>query len=132
MTFDVLSTISTHTQYNWQRWYEAFSVCRNCHRSTIFVLSQRNPQDEDDLRQHSPTDLKTSLNPHFEVEGFIALKDIAAVPTPDHVDPPVSTAFHEGAVSVAVGNWNAAGTMFRLAIDLATKPLLPAEEVSSL
>jgi hypothetical protein len=29
---------------------------------------------------------------------------------------------------VAVGNWNTAATMFRLAIDLATKPLLPVED----
>jgi hypothetical protein len=35
-------------------------------------------------------------------------------------------------VSVAVGNWNAAGTMFRSAIDLATRPMLPTEEVEGL
>jgi hypothetical protein len=44
----------------------------------------------------------------------------------------VATAFHEGAVSVAVGNWNAAGTMFRLAIDLTTRSMLPPEDVPSL
>jgi hypothetical protein len=47
-------------------------------------------------------------------------------------EPTIANAFREGAVSLVVGCWNAAGAMFRLAIDLATKPLLPAKEVEGL
>jgi hypothetical protein len=57
---------------------------------------------------------------------------MGAAPTPEHVPEPIATAFREGAVSVVVGNWNAAGTMFRLAIDLATRSMLPEEDVEGL
>ena len=55
MTFDVLSTLPTTTQYNWQRWYEAFSICRNCHRSTVFVIAQKEYEEGDFLRSNPPT-----------------------------------------------------------------------------
>jgi hypothetical protein len=83
-------------------------------------------------RQKSPASHEASLNPLFEVESYISLKDMVGVQTPDHVHEPIATAFREGASSVAVGNWNAAGTMFRLAIDLATRPMLPKEDVPDL
>jgi hypothetical protein len=131
MTFDVLSMIPTFVQYNWEQWYEAFGVCRACRRGTIFVLRQKQYNDPA-LRERDLVNSLTSLQPHLEVDTFICIRDMAAESTPEHVEPPVSTAFHEGAVSVAVGNWNAAGTMFRLAIDLATKPLLPEGDVEGL
>jgi Domain of unknown function (DUF4145) len=131
MTFDVRSMMKIAVQYGWQRWYEAFGVCRSCKRGTIFVLRQRQHEDGA-LDQRDLLNALASLDPHLEVDGFICLKDMAAESTPEYVEPPVSTAFHEGAVSVVVGNWNAAGTMFRLAIDLASKPLLPEGEVEGL
>ena len=38
----------------------------------------------------------------------------------------------EGATCLAVGCYNAAGTMFRLCVDLATKSMLPTEEAPGL
>jgi Domain of unknown function (DUF4145) len=96
-----------------------------------FCPQPKKPEDNDLLGDTPLINFK-ALNPHFDVDSFISLKDTAAARTPEHVGPPVSTAFHEGAVSVAVGNWNAAATMFRLAIDLATKSLLPPEDVEGL
>jgi Domain of unknown function (DUF4145) len=126
------SAIPIGVQHGWQRWYEVFGVCRHCHRSTVFVLSQRNYQDKNFLNEHSPLELDGALNPHFNIDSFISHKDMVAVTAPDHVPEPVKTAFHEGAVSVAVRNWNAAGVMFRLAIDLTTRPMLPADETQAL
>jgi Domain of unknown function (DUF4145) len=51
---------------------------------------------------------------------------------PDHVPDPIANAFREGATSVVTGSWNAAGAMFRLTIDLATRPMLPNDEVAGL
>jgi hypothetical protein len=130
MTFDVRADICFDLQYHWQRWFEAF--CRHCDRSTIFVLAQKDVSEDDVWGRHGPSSAQGSLNSYFSVDGFICIKDIGAPPTPKHVPEPIATAFHEGAVSVAVGNWNAAGTMFRLVIDLATKPMLPTDDVEGL
>jgi len=56
------------------------------------------------------------------------LKDKAAVPPPEHVPEEVAAIFSEGATCLAVRCFNAAGTMFRLCVDLATSPLLPPED----
>ncbi|MGA7455496.1 MAG: DUF4145 domain-containing protein [Rhodoplanes sp.] len=69
------------------------------------------------------------LDPLFSVEGCISIKDIGAAGPPDYVP---ATAFREGATFLVVGNWNATGAMFRLAIDLTTKPMLPTEDVPGL
>jgi hypothetical protein len=132
MTFDVRADIPTRIEYNWQRWFEAFCVCRHCLRSTIFSLSQKEYSEKDFWGKNAPSSVQNALNLHFKVEGFICLKDMGAAATPEHVPEPIATAFHEGAVSVIVGNWNAAGTMFRLVIDLATKPILPPDDADGL
>ena len=41
----------------------------------------------------------------------------------------INSVFREGATCLKVDCWNAAGTMFRLCIDLVTKGLLPEGEV---
>lgn len=132
MTFDVRADIPVDVRYDWQRWFEAFCICRNCHFSTTFVLSQRQYSEKDFWGSNAPSNFKGSLNELFEIEGHITLKDFGAAPTPEHVPEAIAIAFHEGAVSVVVGNWNAAGTMFRLAIDLGTKPMLPPDDVDGL
>src|SRR6476660_6368300 len=112
MTFDVLRTIPTVLRYDWQRWYEAFSVCRNCDRSTVFVISQLKYDDRAILDKHPPTAVEGSLNQYFKVEGYICLKDMGAQQPPDHVPDEIANAFHESAVSLRTECWNAAGTMF--------------------
>ena len=39
ITFDLIGSIMTIEKYGWQIWYEVFSICRQCDRSTTFVLS---------------------------------------------------------------------------------------------
>jgi hypothetical protein len=132
MTFDVVATWPTTIQHGWLRRYEAFCICRECDRSTVFSIAMLEYEDRTLFEKTSPAKLDSSLNAHFKIEGFISLKDFGATKPPDHVPELVGTAFREGATSVVTGCWNAAGAMFRLAIDLATKPLLPSEEVPGL
>ena len=40
--------------------------------------------------------------------------------------------FHEGVTCIAVGCYNAAGTMFRLCVDLTTKSMLPPKDTPGL
>lgn len=51
---------------------------------------------------------------------------LAHIPQPpEHLPAPIRAAFEEGAKCFAIGCFNASAAMFRLSLDLATKPLLP-------
>src|SRR5262249_16976481 len=50
----------------------------------------------------------------------------------EHVTPNVAATFREVATCLRVECWNAAGTMFRPCVDLATRPKLPVEDVEGL
>jgi hypothetical protein len=132
MTLDVRSAIIAGERHQWQRVFEAFCVCRHCGKSTVFVLIQRDYGHDPFLQGHSLAEIAGSINPYVEVEGFICLKDIGASPPPEFVYEPISKAFSEGAICVVTNCPNAAGAMFRLAIDLTTRPMLPADDVPGL
>jgi hypothetical protein len=72
------------------------------------------------------------LNDDFKTNGYICLRDMGAMKPPDYVPEPIANAFSEGATSLATECWNASGTMFRLAIDLSTRPLLPKDDEEGL
>ncbi len=68
----------------------------------------------------------------MRVEGYVSLQHRAGKAPPDHVPPNIQAAFREAATCLAVECWNAASTMFRLCVDLATRPMLPEEETAGL
>lgn len=130
MTFDVLSYNDLGTRYDWQRWYELFSICRHCHTSTVFVVSQNTGGDIRAFVKPSVVmDIKSSLNDLFRIERFISLRDKSNYPPPDFIPDDVKTIFVEGTVCLSLECWNAAGAMFRQCLDLATKSMLPAEDI---
>ena len=131
MTFDVLATTQIDRRYDWQERAEVFCVCRNCHQSTTLVIAQK--EYSADVRFiSSPASFGGSFNDYFNVEGFICLRDMGAMAAPEFVPEKIAAAFREGATSVVTRCPNAAGAMFRLAVDLTTRPLLPAEETAGL
>ena len=73
-----------------------------------------------------------ALNNFVDIEGHISLKDNASVAPPEFLPKEIDAVFREGATCLAVGCYNAAGTMFRLCVDLATRSMLPLEETSGL
>jgi hypothetical protein len=104
-------------QFSGEEHYEVFGICRHCSQGTIFVVSG----------EHQQTMQGQALNQYVKVQGFISLKDQATVAPPEHVPPNIANAFREAATCLSVECWNAAGTMFRLCVDLATRPMLPPE-----
>jgi hypothetical protein len=82
MTFDVLCDIPIGTKYSWQHWYEVFCLCRNCRRSTVFVLSQRSEYRQKDFSNERPSHLTDSFNTYFSVETFVSQKGLGAVTPP--------------------------------------------------
>ena len=66
-----------------------------------------------------------AINRYVDIEGFINLKDMAATEPPEHLPKNIDKIFREGATCLVVNCNNAAGTMFRLCIDIVTKGMLP-------
>src|SRR6266511_506027 len=133
ITFDVTALAPAGVQHDWQHFFEVFGICRRCARSTIFVLKQWRYEDKKLLSEASSAlKLPGALNRYVEVLRPISLKDQGAVAPPEHVPEPIAKVFREGATSIVTECWNAAGTMFRVCVDLATRPLLPEGEVLGL
>lgn len=128
ITFDLIAAKLIQVLHNWKGLFESFCVCRNCGRTTIFILSQRTSFDSNPVEEKVLIGLSGSANRYVNVEGFISLKDFNRGDPPDHLPENILNAFNEGATCLAVNCFNAAGTMFRLCIDHATSSLLPAGE----
>lgn len=134
MTFDAKSMNRLpQINFSWQQHAEIFCICRDCGRSTVFVTQQT----ETDFAQiFSDKDVfanfRGSLNAGMRVMGHVGIKDRATAKPPDHTPEDVAAAFREAATCMAVECWNAAGAMFRKALDLATRPLLPTADTPGL
>lgn len=126
MSFNVLSAVVVGQNYNWQHIWEAFCVCRHCHRGTIFVLVQQ----QIDQAMLEPVkkllNIDGAVNDFARPDRFVNISDNAAIEAPEFLPEDVLAAFNEGAKCMAVGCYNAAGTMFRLCIDHTSRDKLPA------
>jgi hypothetical protein len=133
ITFNLISAIFIRREvYGWQNWYEAFCICRHCHRATVFVLSESVDGNYRYLHDTGLVQIQSAVNQFVKIEGRVTLKDNSTIEPPEHIPEQVEAVFREGATCLAVQCFNAAGTMFRLCIDLVTKSLLPAEEAVGL
>ena len=132
MTFDLTQENFIGTQYNWQNWYEAFCVCRHCKEATIFVLSQDIDSNHEIVYKNGLLKLTDAVNNYMNIEHYINIKDMATTKPPEHLPENIEAVFREGAACMAIECFNAAGTMFRLCIDLATKSKLPEGDVNGL
>ena len=132
ITFDVTAVKIFRIEYGWQQWYEAFGICRHCSRTTIFVLSESVHGNHDYVHKTGLLKVEGSLNKFVDIKGHISLKDSTSVIPPEFIPKEIEAVFQEGATCLAVGCYNAAGTMFRLCVDLATRAMLPSEEIPGL
>lgn len=133
ISFNIQSANHFKTEYGWQMWHEAFSVCKHCGRSTIFILSDKVDGDYQYVHRVGLMSINNiALNKFVDVRGHISQKDEATISPPDHIPENIKFAFLEGATCLTVACYNAAATMFRLCIDLSTRSLLPAEPVDGL
>lgn len=132
VTFDLRSSAPVGYQYSWQTWYEAFCVCRHCSRSTVFVVAERGIDEAKHIQQHGLAKTNLAANNLVEVKDFISQKDADARPAPEHLPKEIKAAFDEGAKCLAIGCVNAAATMFRLCVDIATRSLLPKDDEKGL
>lgn len=133
IAFDVLSSIFIERDVDWQHRWELFCSCGRCRRSTVFVVELTEydfrslGEDRDNIVK-----INGAINDFVRIRGYISLKDKATTPPPEHLPPNVLAAFNEGAKCLAIDCFNAAGTMFRLCVDMASADKLPKEDVAGL
>ena len=132
ITFDVGAAKIIDAQYGWQNWYETFCICRHCGRTTIFVLSERANSDYQHIHKVGILKIDGALNNYLDVETYVSLRDQATIAPPEYIPKEIEAVFKEGATCLAVGCYNAAGTMFRLCVDLATRSMLSKEDAGGL
>ena len=132
ITFDVTQEHFIRSKYDWQYWYEAFCICRHCKRSTTFTLSQNVDADKKLVHQNGLLKLAGAINRYMNIEGFISLKDALAIEPPEHLPENIAAVFMEGTKCLAIDCYNAAATMFRLCMDIATRQMLPEKDEQGL
>ncbi len=132
VTFDLRSYTPIAYQYNWQTWYEVFAVCRHCKRSTVFVVSERGIHEAEHIKQEGLAKTTLAANSLVEIKDYISQKNADARPAPDHLPKEIKSAFDEGAMCLSVRCVNAAATMFRLCVDIATRSILPEKDDNGL
>lgn len=132
ITFDLIADTLVAVKYNWQQWYEAFCICRRCNQSTVFILAENGIEDAKSIRQNGLAKYKGTVNDLVRLQGFVSLKDKASLPPPEHLPKNIKDIFIEASNCRTVGCYNAAGTMFRLCVDLVTKSFLPIEDKDGL
>lgn len=126
ITFEVLSAVSIQNASHGSSQYELSCKCRRCQRLSIFAVVQQNNRLGEVLdNPNAIVSYQSGLNSAFEVLGHLSLRDEATIEPPSYMPERVTNAFREGATCLKVQCFNASGAMFRLAVDLATKDLLP-------
>ena len=115
----------SRVEFGWVSWFEVFGICRNCKRSTVHVLRLRENSVSDSVHHEKFWLNNFHLNDYFDLQGYISLKDRVAFEPPEFVPDEIAAIYREGATCASVECFNAAATMFRLCVDLVTKPLLP-------
>ncbi|HEY3432804.1 MAG TPA: DUF4145 domain-containing protein [Rhodocyclaceae bacterium] len=129
-TLDLTSSVRIGDRHGWQGVHEAFCVCRHCSRSSIHLIVDKDVKFAE-LASHKGLEALGAITSYVDVQGHLSLKDERRADPPEHLPDEIRSVFEEGATCLAVNCFNAAGTMFRLCVDLATKSLLPDPQDSS-
>jgi len=120
MTFNIEGDHWLGSRYNWKNFFECFSVCRGCGKSTIFILAQNESSSAGFFANNGVSSIDGCVNEIFTVTDFVSLKDMAGLAPPEHIPEKIKSIFVEGSLCLSIGCPNAASTMFRLCLDMAT------------
>ena len=127
ITFDLFGdTIVQHAILDY--FFEALARCRACNRCSIFSLFSRVENTSYSWNDGSLSQARGSLYSSVEVLGVVPIAGGAPAQPPEALPADVEKCFREGATCLAASCYNAAGAMFRLCLDMATKNLLPTPE----
>ena len=130
LTFDVKGVIYVRKSDTRDKYAEVFSSCRECGHGTIFILRDESPNHL--VREYNILQGNGNLNGYCSIDGVVNFVEFLTIDPPSHLPPDVQKAFSEGARAHAVECWNASACMFRASIDLATRKLLPENDITGL
>lgn len=129
ITMDVLSSNPAgHGYPDWLLRFQACCNCRECGRSTLWLLELHEYKLHDAVQQDRFWKEDLSLLEVFKIISYQSVVDFTSIKPPDHVPHELVEIFNEAAKCSAVGCSNASVAMSRLCLDLATKRMLPAPE----
>jgi hypothetical protein len=126
ITFDVLSMVRVN-----DRFFEFFCKCRRCFTSMIF-RAQIYHDYRHKFTSTGEVPKVPSLNACIFGISYISLKDENSILCPDHAPQNLMEVFNEGASCYSIGCYNASVAMFRLCLDLDTKPLADQHSVTGM
>lgn len=128
ITCDILGSTPVSSEYGWQTVHEVAIKCTHCHKLGLVVVKITTYEVSSQLANfNSLTLYKGVINDVALVGKAITQRDAAAVAPPEMTPEPIDRIFTEGSSSLSADCFNAAGSMFRLCLDLTTKKLLPEE-----
>lgn len=130
VTTDCHAAIWVCKEYAWKNYLEIFAVCRHCHRPSIQRVSQRLTDDNSALlcgQDGNLLEYKHAINDIVEFERVVTLRDNHHFEPPDHLPEDLKAIIDEANSCLSSQCFNAAAAMFRLALDRATKEMLPEE-----
>lgn len=104
--------------------FEALCLCRSCNSSSIFELFLYVKNTSNVVQYRPITEFPGALPREIRVGNYVSTASRVTIPPPDHLPADVKACFMEGAACLAINCFNAAGAMFRLALDIATKAIL--------
>lgn len=127
VTFDVVGAVQIEDGQILHR-FEAQCGCRRCKRSTVFVLQVVSHDAQKYVYNNGLAHCHGSIDDLVWVVDYVSVRDMNTASPPCDVPEAIAKVFAEGVTCLSVGCYNAAATMFRLSIDLATKSMLPADD----
>nr|WP_170538997.1 DUF4145 domain-containing protein [Ruegeria arenilitoris] len=132
-THDVYSSVVVGMEYGWKQYLEVSGICRACGKMSIKIVSRLNVDKQLNGwfgavgTMNTLSSYNGSLNDLVEFRRNVTLRDRNQAAPPDHVPKEIETVIREANACLASECWNAAAAMYRLALDMATKSLLPSE-----
>jgi len=136
ITFDLISDIVITERNVAYPMFEAFCICRACKKSSIFLLISNKYNAFQNIKygekKNILSQLDSSVNSFVKILRHISQRDESVQQPPEHLPERIKEVFREGATCAANDCYNAAGTIFRLCVDLATREMLPEGKEDSL
>ena len=130
VTFDILYLVSTPYDDATSTSNEAFLKCRNCDKTTSAKIEILNESVVNYTKNID--DFQIKFDHLIAIASFVTLQKSISRSTPDGLPDHIDSRFREALICMEHGCNNAAASTFRTCIDLATRSLLPAEQVDGL
>lgn len=121
VTFDILASAYAG-KIDYDQHFECFLRCRSCFRTSIGLLRQIHSDDSNPM-----THSNQYVGIFYELKKWVSI-----IPSkrevPAFVPDEIARIFDEAASCAGIGAWDAAGTMFRKVLDVATRERTPSPE----